>query len=345
MMRALMLAHEGSFWMPVQASNFAEDVDRTFHFIYYVALFFFIIIAGAMFAFIIVYRRRSEDQKVGLATHNTPLEIAWSVGPAVLLAVMFWWGFKGFMRMRTPVENSYEVRVNAQKWSWEFVYPNGVSDSELHIPVDRPIRLVMFSADVLHACFIPAFRVKRDVVPGRYSDLRFIATKTGEFPLLCAEYCGTSHSDMRSTVHVYDEAGFQDYLKTADPFYLMTKEEYPEYIADPVKFVEAHKDDSRFKRLKVPVEMGQELYNKKGCKTCHTLDGSANTGPTWKGLFGRHETFTDGGGVTVDENYIRESVLDPGKHVVQGFQNVMPKTTLSDPQIDCLIAFIKTLKD
>jgi cytochrome c oxidase subunit 2 len=218
----LTLAEGGSFWMPVQASNYAAEVDRTFYFIYYVSLFFFILIAGLMFAFIIVYRRRSENQEVGRTTHNTPLEIAWSVAPAVLLVVMFWWGFKGYMNMRTPMENSYDVRVNAQKWNWEFVYPNGVSDSELHIPVDRPILLKMYSADVLHACFIPAFRAKRDVVPGRYTDLRFVATQTGQFPMLCAEYCGTSHSDMRSTVHVYDQAGFDEYLKTADPFYMMT---------------------------------------------------------------------------------------------------------------------------
>ena len=340
------LAQGGTFWMPQQASSYASDVDNLFYFIYYVSLFFFVLIVGLMFMFILLYRRRSEDQVVSKASHNTPLEITWTILPSILLVVMFWWGFKAYMVMRTTPENAYEIKVNAQKWSWEFVHPNGVSDSDLYIPLDTPIKLVMFSQDVLHSCFIPAFRAKRDVVPGRYADLSFTPTKVGEFPLLCAEYCGTSHSDMRATVHVRDKDGFLEYLKTADPFYEMTVEEFDEYLKGPEAFIEKNAEDPRFKRLRVPLEMGQELYTKKGCKQCHSLDGAAGTGPTWKGLYGEPVTFRDGSRIErVDDDYLRESMLDPHKRIVQGFEAVMPKTTLSDPQISVLISYIKSLKE
>lgn len=335
-----------SFWMPEQASSYAGDVDWLFYFIYYVSLFFFILVAGLMFIFMIIYRRRSEEQPVGHITHSMTLEVVWTVIPTILLVFMFWWGFEGFMDMRTPAEGAYEVKVKAQKWSWTFIYPNGVDDSELHLPVNRPIRLVMFSEDVLHSCYIPAFRAKRDVVPGRYADLMFTPIKEGVFPLLCAEYCGTNHSNMRATVHVHDAAGFEEYLKTADPFYQMTPEEYTEYQKDPSKFIETHKEDPRFKRLKAPLEMGKELYDKKGCKQCHSLDGASGNGPTWKGVYGHKVDFRDGTSIEkADENYIRESILEPKAKIVAGFQDVMPKVKLSDRQIDTLIDFIKSLKD
>lgn len=335
-----------SFWMPEQASAYAADVDWLFYFIYYVSLFFFILVAGLMFIFMIVYRRRSEDQEVGRVTHNMTLEVVWTVIPSILLVAMFWWGFEGYMDMRTPSEGAYEVKVKAQKWSWSFIYPNGVDDSELHLPVNRPVRLIMFSEDVLHSCFIPAFRAKRDVVPGRYSDLYFKPTKIGVFPLLCTEYCGTSHSTMLATVHVHDDAGMEEYLKTADPFYQMAPEEYAEFVQGPAAFIEKFKADPRFKRLKPPLEMGKELYDKKGCKQCHSLDGSTGTGPTWKNVFGHKVDFRDGSSIEkADENYLRESILEPNKRVVSGFQAVMPAVKLSDRQIDMLIDYIKSLKD
>lgn len=344
-----------TFWLPEQASTTAGEVDRIFYFIYWICVFFFALVAGAMFYFMIRYRRRRIDDPVLHITHNTPLELAWTILPSLLLIVMFWWGFKGFMDMRTAPTGAYEVKVDAQKWSWSFKYPRGIDDSDLHIPVDTPIRLVMTSADVIHSLFVPAFRAKRDVVPGRYSELWFQAIRTGEYPLTCTEYCGTKHSDMRGTVYVHPLTGdnsFERWLETADPLNnpAMTPEFYQEYTSDPEQFLAKHKDDPTLAKvlpkLVTPQLMGQRLYARKGCSTCHSVTGVDNTstgGPAWNNVFGRTETFQDGGSQVVDENYIRESVLNPQKHIVKGYQNIMPKIAIKDREIDMIIAYIKSL--
>lgn len=336
-------------FMPVRASTVAPAVDAAFLFIFWVSLIFFVLIAGLMFVFIARYRRRHPGQEASSGvTHNTPLEILWSVIPTVLVCVMFWWGFRVFMDMRTVPENAYEIQVRAFKWGWQFLYPTGVDSDELHVPVDTPIVLTMSSDDVIHSCYIPAFRVKRDVVPGRYSKMWFQSDTPGTYPLFCAEYCGKSHSDMRTVTVVHEPGDFSRWLETANPLTALTPEQYQEFTQDPQAFIDRYKDDPQIGKyvlkLETPQQAGARLYVKKSCAQCHSVDGSANTGPTWKGLFGSQREFRDGGSAVADENYIRESILEPNKHIVKGFDAAMPKVPIKDREIDMIIAYMKSLR-
>ncbi|MFQ5807770.1 MAG: cytochrome c oxidase subunit II [Phycisphaerae bacterium] len=354
MTRATLLAQQDkTFWMPEPASTTAASVDTAFYFILFVALFFFVLIIGLMFAFIIMYRRRQPGEAApSKVSHSTPLEITWAVIPIILVVIMFWLGFKSYMGMRTMPANAYEINVDAKKWNWSFRYPGGIDHAELHVPVDTAVRLVMRSEDVIHSLYIPAFRVKRDVVPGRYADLWFKATKTGTFPLLCAEYCGTKHSDMNTVCVVHEPGGFEKWLVTADPLRKLTPEQYQEYQANPAAFLEKHQDDPVLSRLETPAMLGEKLVVKKGCMQCHTSDGKAGQGraPSFLGMFEREHVFRDGKTLTRDypdmtiESYVRESILAPKAKLVAGADDVMPRQTITDREIDLIIEYLTSLK-
>jgi cytochrome c oxidase subunit 2 len=261
---------------------------------------------------------------------------------------MFWWGFTIFMDARVAPHDSYTINVTGQRWKWFFDYPTIAGQSELHVPLNKPVELVMKSDDVLHSLFVPAFRQKMDVIPERYTKQWFTATKPGEFILLCAEYCGKDHSSMTSKVVVHPAESFQEALEKLDPLKGMTPEQWEEYSGDPEKFIAAHPE---IVNLLPPTKMGELVYSRKSCAQCHSLDGSTITGPTWKGLWGRTEDVRVAATgemtqVKVDENYIRESVLDPGAKVVKGFDPVMPtfQGKLTDREITVLIAYIKTIE-
>lgn len=363
MLNLLLAKGEQTMWMPPQASTVAGTTDYVFYYILYMSAFFFVLINGAMFYFMWKYRRRREGEPVECRiTHSTPLEVGWSVLPGLLLIPMFWWGFKGFAEQRTFPTDAMDINVVAKKWAWDFIYPNGFSTNELHVPENTNVRLVMRSEDVIHSMFIPAFRVKRDVVPGRYAALWFNATRTGAFPLTCAEYCGTSHSDMKGTVFVHSakptgkEDGdlkltYDEWLKNADPYGKLTPEQYVIYQKAGVDGLQAlaEKDPvlkALLPKLLSPADRGKQLADKKGCKSCHSIDGVAGQGPSWKGVFGKDEALTNGSKIKVDENYVRESILEPNAKIVAGFASgIMPKTALKDYEIDALIAYIKTLSD
>ena len=203
---------EGDFWLPVQASDGAAGVDRLFYLIFGLSLFFFALIVILMVVFVVRYRCRDGREPEPSPHHNTALELTWTGIPLLLVIVIFAWGFKVYLDMRTPPANSYEVQVTGQKWKWLFTYPTGHVDENLHVPIDQPVRLTMTSEDVIHSFFVPAFRIKQDVVPGRYSKVWFRATRTGEFQVYCAEYCGTSHSDMLAKVIVHEPGGFEKWM-------------------------------------------------------------------------------------------------------------------------------------
>lgn len=317
MLDLLIQFRNGSFWMPEEASTTAGHVDWVFDLILYISLFFFLLIVGLMVLFVIRYRRRKGVDPQASPTHHTGLEITWTAIPIILVAVIFYFGFVNYMNMVTPPGNAYEINVTAQRWTWLFTYPNGYVDQNLHVPVDQPIRLILTSEDVIHSFFVPAFRVKKDVVPGRYNTVWFQATEPGEYDVFCAEYCGTSHSDMLAKVIVHPPGGYETWLEQA----------------------------SNFLDTMSPAEAGEKLFNARGCKQCHTVDGSANVGPTWKGMFGGKGIFTDGKPYTVDENYIRESILDPMAHIVAGYEAVMPtyQGRLKDREITAIIEYMKTL--
>lgn len=309
----------GSFWLPKASSTTAHQVDWAWDIVYWISIAFFIGIIGALVVFSYRYRRRREGEKTSTVDHNTVLEVAWTVAPMLLLAVLFLVGLRGFANAHIAPAESLEIKVTAAKWFWTFTYPNGVTTTnEMVVPKDRPVKLIMSSQDVLHSFFVPEFRVKQDVVPGLYTTMWFQATEAKEVMVECAEYCGTSHSDMLGKVVIKSETDYRKWLEDAD-----------KPPAD-----------------KSPAEWGQILYTKKNCFTCHSTDGSRIQGPSFKGVFGKTETFESGASATVDENYIRESLLDPNAKIVKGYPAVMPtyKGTIKDAEIDALVAYIKSLK-
>ncbi len=310
----------GSFWLPPPSSTTAFGVDRAFYFLLYVSAFFFLLIVTLMAFFVLRYRRREGVGPGDSPSHNTLLEILWSGIPVVLVTIMFGLGFAGYLDMRTPPRGAYEIRVSSQQWSWSFQYPNGYVDPNLHVPVDEPVKLTMSSKDVIHSLYIPAFRIKQDLVPDRYTTTWFLATRPGEYDLLCAEYCGTSHSEMLAKVIVHRSGEFEPWLQ------------------------EAH----RRRQNLSPVDLGREIYQfaPGGCAPCHSTDGTPKVGPSFKGIYGQTHEFENSPPAVVDDNYIRESILDPSAKIRKGYPDRMSvyKGQLSDDQITALIEYIKTLK-
>ena len=310
------------FWMPPSASVTTSNTDALFNFMLWMSLFFAAAIFYAMLRFCLKYRAKSRAaNEIAQKTseHNTVLELTWSIIPLMIVIPLFVGGFKGYVDLRTPPKGAMEIRAQGQKWKWLFTYPGlGSPDDTLHVPVNTPVRIVINSVDVIHSLFIPSFRTKMDAVPGRYSDIWFKATETGEFPIFCAEYCGTSHSDMLAKVVVHPPGGYETGL------------------ANTIAAADSLSGKDR----------GAMLYEKQGCSTCHTIDGTPKVGPSWKGIFGKMESMTAGAPMKVDENYLRESMMDPQAHIVMGFTPAMPtyQGKLSDKDIDGLIEFIKSLK-
>ena len=316
---ALIGTGDGSFWLPEQGSTVASQVDADWSLVYWTSVVFFALIVFLLFFFAIRYRGRAGQKAEKSVSHNTSLEVFWSVIPTLLVMVMFWQGYKTFINMATPPQNAYEILVEGQKWNWTFTYPGGYVDPQLHVPVDTPVRLVMSSQDVIHSLFIPAMRVKRDVVPGRYNKLWFNAVKTGEYDIFCTEYCGTEHSTMLSKLIVHERGEFDAWLEEASDF---------------------------LSRMP-PAEAGALLYNQRGCKQCHSVDGSPGIAPTFQGLFGSDEKLKDGSTVVVDENYIRESIYEPMARITAGYDPVMPTFAgrLKEEEVGAIIEYLKTLSE
>ncbi|MDZ4831985.1 MAG: cytochrome c oxidase subunit II [Phycisphaerae bacterium] len=337
----------GGFWLPQASSTSAASVDWMFNAITWLSYFFFVLIVGIMLVFIVKYRQRGREVRAGGPTHHTALEVTWTVIPLLLSVVIFYLGFKGYLDHVTPPQDAYQIDVTAQQWSWNFRHPNGAQTTDLYVPADRPVKLVMRSEDVLHSLYIPDFRVKKDVVPGRYSTLWFNApTPTGEdvtlaHNLFCTEYCGKDHSDMNRKVFVLAQADFDIWAENE-----RTK-------------LERTPTDELYWRV------GPILY--KRCVSCHTLDGTPGTGPSWgphDGLPSMWERtrqglqkFADGTSLKdligpgkefeVPEDYLRNSILQPGKHLVAPYGNAMPtfQGQLSNKAIDALIGFMKHLDE
>jgi cytochrome c oxidase subunit 2 len=307
------------FWLPRSGSTTAGAVDSLFDYIMWINVVCTIALLGMMILFVVRYRASSRKVKPeGSLDHHTGLELLWSIVPFPFLLAMFAWGFQGFVALRTTPKDAYEIHVTGQKWKWLFEYPNGYTDDVLHVPVGQKVRLVMTSVDVVHSFGLPAFRTKEDVVPGRYTELWFEPTAAGDYPVFCDQYCGTSHSGMVTKAVAHEQADFDKWLVEA-----------------------GNKMDSM-----PPMELGEKMYNQQGCAACHSLDGSPKTGPSWKGVFGKMESMSDGSTHMVDENYIKESIMDPQAKLVKGFPPAMPtfKGKLSDKKIEGLIAFIKAQK-
>lgn len=332
-----------------EASNFASGTDAVFFYIFWVSAFFFVVLMALMVYFVIAYRRIPGKAPERTAAHNTPLELAWSIIPAILMAVMFFWGLVEYVPQRISPADSEVITVQASQWNWSWTYDNGAQSQMLEriadqdspvfaLPVDRPVKFVMSSADVMHSMWIPAFRIKRDVFPNMYTTMWVQPTKvthrydevTKEFLplqpgandgyyLACAEYCGDQHSQMWARIIVMSEPDYQRW-----------KEAMSSTDSIPL------------------LELGAKLHKTKGCNACHSVDGTTGTGPTWKGVWGTEESFSNHPTpVRVDENYIRESILEPGVKVVRGYPNQMVsyQGRLTDREILAIITFIKSLSN
>ena len=311
------MGDKGTVWLPEGASTLAPDIDGLFYFVYWISVVIFIAVVITMLYFVYKYRRRSASDRPMPVHESKLLEAVWIVVPTILCLVVFTWGFQSFLKLSVAPPNAYQINATGQKWFWNFTYDTGKSSiGELHVPVNRPVRLQMVSQDVLHSFFIPAFRVKQDVLPNRYSSIWFEATKVDTFQVFCTEYCGTEHSGMLATVIVHSEGDFQEWLSGGDEY-------------DP--------------EAETLAEFGARLYENQACVTCHSVDGSRKVGPSFQGLYGNERQMQDGSTLIADDNYIRESILQPGANIVAGYQNVMPASygNLTEDQINGLIAFIK----
>jgi cytochrome c oxidase subunit 2 len=308
-----------TFWMPAQASNHAALVDNIYYFLYWASVISFVAVIAAGGWFVLKYRARDiNDKALSQVDHSTTLELTWTLPVFGVAAVAFYFGVMGFVDMKTPPDDAYEVNVTAYKWAWAFTYANGHTDGNLHIPAGRPVKLTMASDDVLHSFFVPAFRVKQDVVPGRYTQVWWEAMEPGEYQIFCTEYCGTKHSEMLAKVIVHTEDDFAKWLDSVGN------------ILDRLP----------------PEEAGKLLATQRGCLACHTLDGAKGVGPTFKGAWGSTRKLADGADQVMDENYVRQSVMEPQSQIVAGYPPVMPtfKGKLDDREISAIIAFLKSLK-
>ncbi len=304
---------------PPQASTLSHKVDALFFFMLGGAIFFSLLIVAVLVFFLVKYRRRHPDESGRVLTgHATLLEITWTGIPFVLLMVCFFWGAHVFFGASRPPADAAQYYVYGKQWMWKVEHPDGKREiNAFHVPVGVPIKLTMTSEDVIHDFAVPAFRLKMDVLPGRYTTAWFKATAVGQYHIFCDQYCGVEHSKMVGTI------------------YVMEPQDYRAWVAGQGAFGPAGGT----------VASGAELFVSKACTTCHRPDSSARA-PILQGVFGSKVALLGGQTVTADENYIRESILNPQAKIVQGYQPIMPtfKDQLSEEEVIQLIKYIKDLK-
>jgi len=299
---------------PESASSLSDRVDALYLFLVATSVFFTLLICVLILYFGVRYRRGSKATRANPPASNL-LEIAWAVVPLILTMVMFGWGAAVYYDMRTPPSNTMEINVVGKQWMWKVQHPEGTTEiNTLHVPVGQPVKLRMISEDVIHSFYIPVFRVKQDVLPGYYTTMWFKPTKTGTYHLFCAEYCGTEHSQMRGKVIVMDPAEYADWIsgETGEP----------------------------------AAVTGEKMFQRFRCANCHKPDGSG-TGPSLVGVYGRKVPLTGGGAVVADEQYLRDSIRDPGKQIVAGYQRLMPtynNDDLNEANVLKIIAYLKSLQ-
>lgn len=311
----------GTLFLPRGGSTLAGEVDALFYFLVYASIVLFGIVVFGIILFSLRYRRkRAEKETVTAAiSHNIKLELLWSIIPTILVIIVFFWGFNVYMKMNIVPKDAMEIKVTGQKWFWSFDYPEGITTvNELVVPANKPVKLLMSSKDVIHSFFVPDFRMKMDVLPNRYTIAWFEATGIGDHNLFCAEFCGDKHSDMIGKVRVVSEREYSEWLESGAS------------LADDMP----------------PEKRGEKLFTTRACYTCHDIEGKRSVGPPLNGIFGKPVVLDGGEQQIVDENYFRESVLNPQASIVAGYQPVMPtyQGILKDRDIDALIAYIKSME-
>lgn len=314
-------------------STVAPLHDFVMNFIHLGVIIPFVLVNIALVYFIVKYRRRGPNDVTSRVEHNSTIEVVWTVIPSLVCLAMFVLGIEVFDGQRTVPENAVDIQVTAKQWAWEFQYPAALkkdpdsraalkSYNQLFLKAEEPVRLIMKATDVLHSFFVPAFRVKEDVVPGMYTYVTFTPLSPQkekgkdrvEFDIFCTEYCGKDHSYMLAKAHVLEPAVYESELGKIEE-----------------------------EASNVTPEVGQSIWQ-SNCRSCHSIDGSAVVGPSFKGLYGSARQLESGESVTADENYITESVLNPNAKVAKGFPPVMPPQDYSEAQIQSIIEYMKTLQ-
>ena len=303
-------------FLPQQASEQAATIDALYFFLVAVTGFFALLIAIMVVVFAIKFHRKHDDE-VGEAIHGSlALELLWTIIPLGITMVMFVWGAQVFFHLTRPPKGAMEIWVVGKQWMWKAQHMDGAREiNELHVPIGRPVKLIMGSEDVIHSFFIPDFRVKADVVPGRYNTMWFTASKPGKYHIFCTQYCGTKHSNMIGWVTAMEPSEYQTWLSGGAAGGTM-------------------------------VDAGAKLFTDLACVTCH-LDNGQGRGPVLRGLYGKQILLTGGQTVTMDDAYIRESILTPQAKVVAGFTPIMPtfQGLVTEEQLLQLIAYVKSLTD
>lgn len=320
----LNTATYASTFMPPQGTEIASQYDKLYGFLVIASLISCVLVIGGLVLFALKYKRKSETDKTAYITHDVRLEFAWSFIPFVIFMVVFAWGTYIYVQMRSAPKDAFEVHVFGQKWNWDFLYKSGKkSTGEMVVPVNTPVKLIITSRDVLHSFYIPAFRLKQDAVPGRYTKLWFEAEKVGNYQVFCTEYCGKDHSYMLAKVKVVPKQEFDEWLQY-----------------NPYKGLASH-------------EIGKQVYSAK-CMACHQLvpESAASIAPSFTGLYGKRREFAKGEALAADENYIRESILNPKAKIVKRvsgevYPAIMPAFAgaLSEEELMGVIEYLKILKE
>lgn len=327
-----------SFWIRMffresTSNSAARLADSLFMFIWWISVFFFVLLMGLMILFVIKYRRRPGQAAPRSPSHNTPLEITWTVVPTLILIVIFFWGFWGYMDMKVAPGDAIEMDLTALSWDWQLTYPNGAMSPEKTIigskeipifvvPEDRPVKLRMRSRDVIHSFWVPDFRTKVDIFPNRYTVYWFQPDRLApgeshrDHWVFCAEYCGDQHAEMAAILRVVSRS---EYRSTIDEW----------QVPDDLP----------------PAELGERVFRAQGCTGCHSVDGTSGIGPSLKDLYGSEVRFTDGTSTIADEDYIVESIINPSARITAGYRDQMPtyQGVLSTAEINGLVAYIKKI--
>jgi cytochrome c oxidase subunit 2 len=300
---------------PEQASSLAPEVDNLYFFVIAVTGFVAVLVFVLVMIFAVKYRDHTGDRVGAPITGSIPLEVAWSITPFFIFMAIFGWATVVFFDLVRAPDQTLEIYSTGKRWMWRFQHTDGQREiNELHVPIGRPVKVIFTSEDVLHSLFIPAFRVKADAIPGRYSSLWFTATRTGEYHLFCAEYCGTEHSGMIGKVVVMEPNDYQAWLGSGGGLPMAAR--------------------------------GEQLFQQLACVGCHLTDGSGR-GPSLAGKYGAQERMADGAVIAVDDTYLRESILTPQTRLVLGYQAIMPtfQGQVNEEGLMSLIEYIKSLPE
>ena len=316
-----------SFW-PEQASNFAPEVDYLYIILIGLTLFFSVLVFVPIFVMIAKYKQGSKADRTNVHHHNLRLELTWTIIPLLMGLPVFWYGADLFVDMYSPVQGSNVLNIDVvgKQWMWHLQHPTGQRENnELHVPLGRPVRLTMISQDVLHAFFVPAFRIKKDVIPGYYHEQWFVATKPGRYHLFCAEFCGTKHSEMIGYVTVLQPEDYEKWLAE-------NKWGTNNLIATTSK-------------PETTAEAGERLFMEMGCADCHAPKEDGKYVPLAE-IYGTERRMADGRSIHADDDYLRMSIYQPDAMTVAGYEPTMPsfKGQLDEQQVRQLIAYIKSLK-